>query len=133
MLEPIGTWGGKNASKRATGISSKTACDTCVGAHNMLSTGGKKFFCFTCKTMETVTTVTGLEQFASRADYDCKMSCGCQRIVSVSVQRSEASLAALREQKLRSTKFRFEHSELIDEIPREILEIRDAMKDARLG
>jgi len=132
MSEPIGTWGGKNAGKRAAGITSKTACDTCVDAAKMLSTG-KKFYCLTCKTMETVTAVTGLEQFVEHADYDCKMSCGCQRIISISVQRSEAALEKLSESKERAAKFRAEHSgeEEIPEIDHQEVERQSLRADMR--
>jgi hypothetical protein len=92
----------------------------------MLSSG-KKFFCFTHKTMETVVAVQSIEQYASRADYLCTLSDGCTRIVSVEVQRSDAALEKLSESKERSAKFRMEH-ESLDGVDSETAEIRSAME-----
>jgi hypothetical protein len=125
-------WSGKGAFKQASGLSKHTSPDSCVGAQKMLSTG-KRFFCFLHKTMETVVSVQSIEQYESKTEYLCTMSCECQRVIGISVQRTPSGLDALRESKARAADFRSRHELIeIEPLDTETAEIRADMKDQQL-
>jgi hypothetical protein len=84
--------------------------------------------------MRRVLKVTGIEQFESKAVYQVILDCSQNhtRVIEQSVERTQAGIDALSESKLRAANFRASHNELLDEIPKGVLEIRAAMHDARL-
>ena len=102
--------------------------DTNVGAAKRLSTGGKRFWCTQCADMRRVVKVTGIEQFESKASYQVILDCpqAHERVIEQSVERTQAGLDVLSEQKQTAARFRAEH-ELLDEV-----DIRSEMESEQL-
>jgi len=75
------------------------APDTFRGAVGHFERTRARFYCPTCKTMQTVKSVSGITQAPEHAIYETVLECGHSRNIGINVQRTKAVTKAMEEKR----------------------------------